>query len=134
MLGVGETILFLGSTLVYSRSGRKIFLLHDECISYYPNLGSDPHSSCLLTHWSPPPEGILKLNIDGSFLENFGSLGAGSVVRNHNGDWITGFSHYEDGGDALLAELRVIQTGLDFCRKKTMLTLYVRVIVWKQLT
>ncbi|KEH36868.1 hypothetical protein MTR_2g023410 [Medicago truncatula] len=50
-----------------------------------------------------------KLNIDDSFLEGFGCLGAGGVVRNHDGDWIAGFSHYEVGGDALLAELRVIQ-------------------------
>jgi len=79
---------------------RKIFLLHDECISYYPNLSSDPQSSRLLAHWSPSPEGTLKLSIDGRFLEDFG------------------FSHYEDGGDALLAELRAIQIGLDFCCKK----------------
>jgi len=45
-------------------------------------------------------------------------LGAGGVVRNHGGDWITGFSHYEVGGDALLDELRAIEIGLDFCSKK----------------
>ena len=65
-----------------------------------------------------PPEGTLKLNIDGSFLEDFGCLGAGGVVRNHDGEWIAGFSHYEAGGDALLAELCAIQIGLDFCIKK----------------
>jgi hypothetical protein len=47
-----------------------------------------------------------------------GCLGAGGVVRNHNGDWIAGFSHYEAGGDALLAELCAIQIGLDFCSLK----------------
>ena len=62
---------------------RKTFLLHDECISYYPHRGLDPHSSRLLTHWVPPPEGTLKLNIDGNFLEDLGCLGAGGVVRNH---------------------------------------------------
>jgi len=59
---------------------RKTFLLHDECISYYPNLGLDPHSSCPLAHWTPPPEGTVKLNIDGSFLEDLGYLGVGGVV------------------------------------------------------
>jgi hypothetical protein len=97
---------------------RKTFLLHDECISYYPNLGLDPHSSRLFVHWIPPPEGTLKLNIDGSFLEDLGCLAVGGVVRNHDGDWIAGFSDYEAGGDALLAELRVIQIGLDFCSLK----------------
>ena len=49
---------------------------------------------------------------------DFGCLGAGGVVRNHDGDWIAGFSHYEVGGDALLAELRATQIDLDFCGKK----------------
>ena len=100
-------------------------MLHDECISYYPNLGLDPHSSRLLAHWIPPPEGtLIKLNIDGSFLEDLGCLGAGGVVRNHNGDWIAGFSHYEAGGDVLLAVLHAIQIGLDFCSLKG----YVKII------
>ncbi|XP_039688729.1 uncharacterized protein [Medicago truncatula] len=94
---------------------RKIFLLHDECISYYPNLGLDPHSSHLLAHWILHPEGTLKINIDDSFLEDWI---AGGGVRNHDGDWIAGFSHYEAGGDALLAELRAIRIGLDFCNLK----------------
>jgi len=63
---------------------RKTFLLHDESISYYPNLGLDPNSSRLLAHWIPPPKGTLKLNVDGSFLEDFGCLGVGGVVRNHD--------------------------------------------------
>ena len=66
----------------------------------------------------PPPGSTLKLNIDGSFIEDFGCLGAGVVVRNHDGDWIADFSHYEAGGDALLAELRAIQIGLNFCSLK----------------
>ena len=86
----------------YSRCGAK------DLFSYYPNLGLDPHSSHFLAYWIPPPEGTLKLNIDGSFLEYFGCLGAGGVVPNHDGDWIANFSHYEVGGDVLLAELRVI--------------------------
>ena len=97
---------------------RKTFLLHDECISYYSNLGLDPHSSRLLAHWIPTLEGTLKLNINGSFLEDLCCLGAGGVVRNHDEDWIAGFSHYEAGGDALLADLRAIQIGIDFCSLK----------------
>jgi len=48
----------------------------------------------------------------------FGCLGAGGVVQHHDGDWIAGFSHYEAGGDALLAELRAVRLALDFCSKK----------------
>ena len=71
-----------------------------------------------LSSLDPPPEGTLELNIDGRFLEDFGCLGVGGVVGNHDGDWIAGFSHYEVGSDVLLAELRAIQIGLDFCSKK----------------
>ena len=66
----------------------------------------------------PPLEGTLKINIDGSFLEDFGCLCARGVVRNHDGDWIAGFSHYGAGADALLVELRAIQIGFDFCNLK----------------
>ena len=55
-----------------------------------------------------------RVHSNGSFLEGFGCLGAGGVVRNHDGDWIAGFSHYEAGGDALLTELRAIQIVLIF--------------------
>ena len=97
---------------------RKTFLLHDESIYYYPNLGLDPHSSHLLSHWIPPPKGTFEVNIEGSFLEDFYCLGAGGVVLNHDEDWKTGFSHCEVGGYALLTELRAIQISLDFCSKK----------------
>ena len=71
-----------------------------------------------LNSLNPSPKDTLKLNIDGSFLEEFGCLGVGGVVHNHDGDWIAGFSYYKAEGDALLTELRVIQIGLDFCSKK----------------
>jgi len=61
-----------------------------------------------LSSLDPPPEGTLELNIDGRFLENFGCLCVGGVVRNHDGDWISCVYHYEVGGNALLAELRTI--------------------------
>jgi len=67
---------------------------------------------------------LYSFRFNGSFLEDFCCLGAGGVVRNHDGDWIAGFSHYEVGGDVLLAELCVIQIGLDFCSKKS----YVKII------
>jgi len=93
---------------------RKTFLLHDECISDYPNFGLGPHSSRLLAYWIPSSIGKLKLNIDGSFLEDFECLGVDDVVCKHDGDYIFDFCHYEFEGDALLTELRAIQIGLNF--------------------
>ena len=61
---------------------------------------------------------MFKLNVDGSFLEDSLCLGAGGVIRNHEGEWVAGFSHYEVGGDALLAELHAIQIGIDICHNR----------------
>jgi hypothetical protein len=36
--------------------------------------------------WSKPPDGIIKLNVDGSFSASEGNGGAGMVIRDHNGD------------------------------------------------
>jgi len=70
------------------------------------------------THWSRlPSDSTLKLNAGVSFLESYHCLDTGGVVCNHGGGWIVGFSYYEVGGDALLAELCAIQMSLDFCHK-----------------
>jgi len=44
-----------------------------------------------------------------AFMKTTPHLGASGVVRGHDGTWITGFTHFENGGDALLAELRATQ-------------------------
>jgi predicted amidohydrolase len=69
----------------------------------------------ILVHWKPPPEGLIKLNVDGSFLADGFRLGAGGILRGHDGKWIAGFTHFENGGDALFAELRAIQLGIATC-------------------
>jgi len=69
----------------------------------------------ILVHLKPPPKGLITLNVDGSFLEDSFRLGAGGVLRGYDGNWITGFTHFENGGDALLAELRVIQLEISTC-------------------
>ena len=45
-----------------------------------------------LIHWQVPPHPYLKLNTDGSALDNPGLAGAGGVLRDHQGRWISGFS------------------------------------------
>ncbi|WMV35331.1 hypothetical protein MTR67_028716 [Solanum verrucosum] len=42
--------------------------------------------------WHRAPEGMLKLNIDGSFDQNSKMGGTGGVIRDHLGSWIAGFS------------------------------------------
>jgi len=51
-------------------------------------------------------------------IEDSLCLGAVGVIWNNKGEWIAGFSHYEVGGDALLAELHAIQIGIDICHNR----------------
>lgn len=38
--------------------------------------------------WRPPPEGFLKLNVDGAMFFNLQKIGIGAILRNSNGDAI----------------------------------------------
>ncbi|XP_024628672.1 uncharacterized protein [Medicago truncatula] len=69
-------------------------------------------------HPTRPTAGSSILNMMNITLIPKGGEGVGGVVLNHDGDWITGFSHYEVEGDALLAELRAILICLNFCSRK----------------
>ncbi|BFG25218.1 hypothetical protein CerSpe_114920 [Prunus speciosa] len=55
--------------------------------------------------WVPPRDGWFKLNIDGSRRFASGTIGAGGVIRNSNGDWIAGFAINLGTGQVLEAEL-----------------------------
>lgn len=97
---------------------RKVYVSHDEFLDYFLPQGVDVASAKLTSHWTPPPIGYVKVNVDGSFLENCSRMGAGGILRDHTGGWIAGFSYPQTGGDALLAELLAIQRGLELCHTK----------------
>ena len=77
--------------------------MHCMTSSFCQPLGSNTSMARILVHWKPPPEGLIKLNVDGSFLEYSFRLGAGGVLRGHDGNKIAGFTHFANGCDALLA-------------------------------
>lgn len=109
---------------------RKTQTLHDEFVTFCQPTGSNTYISWILKHWKPPPEGLIKLNVDGSFLEDSFRLGAGGVLRGHDGNWIPRFTHFTNGGDALLAELRAIYNlGLQLVISSAIHTSFARVIV-----
>lgn len=62
-----------------------------------------------------PSEGYVMLNTDGSILENIAHAGSGGLIRNHNGDWVVGYSNFTPPGDATLVEMRAIKLGLSLC-------------------
>ncbi|KAK2382027.1 TMV resistance protein N [Trifolium repens] len=62
--------------------------------------------------WHPPPEGYIKVNVDGSSLGNLGNAGFGGLLRNDRGSWIHGFSGSCGRASNLVAELSAIWKGL----------------------
>jgi len=66
-------------------------------------------------HWKPPPEGLIKLNVDDNFLEDSFHLGVGGVLCGHDVNWIARFTYFANDGNVLLAKLRAIQLGIATC-------------------
>lgn len=68
--------------------------------------------------WTPPPDNVIKVNVDGSSLGNPGPAGFGGLIRNHLGEWICGFSGSCGFADNLAAELQGINYGLELAWHK----------------
>lgn len=54
----------------------------------------------------------MKINVDGSFLEQTSRMGSGGLIRNNAGEWLADFSCSDGSGDVLLVELMAINHGL----------------------
>ncbi|CAL9009909.1 unnamed protein product, partial [Prunus brigantina] len=75
--------------------------------------------------WNPPENGVLKLNVDGSFMRSTGSIGAGGVIRDHLGNWIGGFAVNLGKGQILEAELWGLFFGLQSVITRRMMNIIV---------
>ncbi|CAN1176014.1 Putative ribonuclease H protein At1g65750 [Linum perenne] len=62
--------------------------------------------------WTKPPFGWVKLNIDGSYTEDNNSMAVGGLLRDAQGEWVTGFTNKLGRGSAIQAELTAIRDGL----------------------
>ena len=69
-----------------------------------------------LIGWTPPPTGFVKLNTDGSVLCNPGHASSEGLLRDSNGNWIQGFSHFLGITNSLVAELWDLWDGLTLAR------------------
>lgn len=69
-----------------------------------------PPSISISLSWKKPPFPFFKLNCDGSAKDKL--LGAGGLIREHNGNWVKRFSTFLGSGHILKAELWSIQNGL----------------------
>ena len=71
----------------------------------------------LLIGWSPPPTGFVKLNFDGFAFGNLGSTGAGGVLRDCSGKWISGFACHIGFTTSFVAKLWGLRDGLMLARR-----------------
>ena len=71
--------------------------------------------------WSKPIAGWLKLNTDGSSLENPGLAGGGGLIRNEEGGWGAGFARKIGITTSFLAELWALRDGLSLCVNRSIL-------------
>ncbi|KAK2653366.1 hypothetical protein Ddye_013222 [Dipteronia dyeriana] len=77
-------------------------LLHDKL---FTNLQRERTGIVIPVAWSPPTEGWIKLNIDGSQDNKSGTLTAGGVIRNSSSQWVKGFVMKKGCGSVIEAEL-----------------------------
>ena len=59
--------------------------------------------------------GWLTLNIDGLATGNTGLAGGGRLIRDENGDWLTGFARRIGSTNSFMAELWALRDGLHLC-------------------
>ncbi|KAE8664923.1 hypothetical protein F3Y22_tig00112738pilonHSYRG01055 [Hibiscus syriacus] len=64
------------------------------------------------TKWVPPPEGFLKLNVDGAMAKGWDKGGIGGLIRDDRGMLLGSFSEKIRGGPPIFAELMAIKRGL----------------------
>ncbi|GKV05100.1 hypothetical protein SLEP1_g17144 [Rubroshorea leprosula] len=66
--------------------------------------------------WIPPEEGWCKLNSDGSYNAGDKSAGAGGLIRDSAGCWISGFTVNVGDASIFIAELWGLREGLRLCK------------------
>ena len=67
------------------------------------------------TRWIAPPEGFLRLDVDGSRNQE-GYATCGGVIRDHLGRWLIGYQHKVGLGTIVEAEIQAIISGINICK------------------
>ncbi|KAF7802331.1 ribonuclease H [Senna tora] len=73
---------------------------------------TQPRVPSLVSAWSKPEVGWIKVNTDGAVRRDSKLAGCGGIIRDHNGAWVKGFTLKIGLSNALTAELRSIAEGL----------------------
>ncbi|KAF7826059.1 ribonuclease H [Senna tora] len=87
-------------------------------LSYKP--GDSRLWKAISNNWwlDPPPSNWYKINTDGSVVGEQGMAGCGGIIRNDQGNWISGFLSFIGSCSVLDAELWGIYRGLVLVKKK----------------
>ena len=75
---------------------------------------SKPVKSIIPVGWEKPPWGWLKLNSDGSALNNPGKVGGGGLLRDHEGNWVKGYVRGIGYTNSFMAELWALRDGFEY--------------------
>ncbi|GKV15306.1 hypothetical protein SLEP1_g26102 [Rubroshorea leprosula] len=89
-------------------------LIIERAAEYYstvPYRGQNQRPTCMYK-WIKPPLPFLKLNADGSAIDNPRKVAGGGLIRDSWGNWTLGFSRRIGWSSILLAELWAIRDGL----------------------
>ncbi|GAU48831.1 hypothetical protein TSUD_190610 [Trifolium subterraneum] len=116
----GEDDLWISSPQEQAAVGERIMKLslleevtEDQVVRQEEQNGKYSISTPRLVSWHPPPENVIKVNVDGSSIGNQGPSGFGGLLRKTFGGWITGFAGSCGFTSNINAELQVILHGLD---------------------
>ncbi|KAJ1403191.1 Ribonuclease H-like superfamily [Sesbania bispinosa] len=91
---------------------RSIDAGHDDFLRYLGPQGGSGHDAFRKPCWSPPPVGLIKLNVDGNFFPDSLIMGIGGLFRGSNNNWIVGFYGTVGLGDSLGAKFQAVFHGI----------------------
>ena len=79
-------------------------LIRDPC---------SPEEDCLPKKWSAPPQGVMKVNVDGATFADENAVGFGAVIRDWKGRFVAASMKKSLGeAEALRAEVLATREGL----------------------
>ena len=88
-----------------------------ECFAIGLEAKSKPAKSIIPVGWEKPPWGWLKLNSDGLTINNPGKAGGDGLFRDHEGNWVKGYSKGIGHTNSFLAELWALRDDLNVAKE-----------------
>ncbi|CAH9053737.1 unnamed protein product [Cuscuta epithymum] len=104
--------IFEGKKPDVDRIVRKAHLLAEEYTNITILNSIKQQKEAKIVKWIPPESGFFKLNCDGSSRGRRKGAGAGGLIRNHKGEWVSGFILNIGKTECFKSELWALRQGL----------------------